>query len=404
MRPSKTLSRQFFHSLTAVSLLWLLLPPACVSPGKGPGRQTVERIRAVQVLILEGESLEDLRPHLRSWRDAGFNTVIFRAFHLAGDRYHGPAFEFPPGRSQGVFFPTNRAPVNKDLVTPIVENCREERLRPFAWMVTRRAVNSQEELPRDEIFDPENGRFLPGETLDILDAANHRYLEGLFTDLAATGVDGILLQDDLALRMTEGFTASALDRFSAETGNRTPPYRHLFTVENEGKRYVKAGTGFDAWTRWKTGNIAALAHQLENAVAKVNPGTVLIMNQMYETFIDPENARLWLSQDLDIALEAGASYVAVMLYHRQMQEELSLGLAETLELVRGALEKHGRKLDQRRVILKFQTRDWATADPVPPEDLLAALMTAWDGEWSLALIPPPTEEQMLAIRAVMRGR
>ena len=402
MRPSKTLSRQFFHRLTAVSLFWFFFAAGCVLPGIKPDRQAAEKIRAIQILVLEGASVEDLRPHLHSWREAGFNTVILRAFHLPGDRPHGPAGGTPDG-STGVYFPTKQAPVIEDLLTPFVKLCREEGVRPFAWMVTRRAGFTNPNLPRDVIFNPENGQTRPGDTLDILDIVNHRYLKDLFTDLAATGVDGILLQDDLALRMTEGFTASALDRYFAETGDRVPPCNHLFMIENEGKHYVKAGPGFDMWTRWKTGNMAALARRLENAVTETNPETVLVMNLMYETLTDPGNGRLWLSQDLEVALETGPSYAAVMLYHRQMQDELGLGLADTFDLVYGSLEKYGGKINQPRFILKFQTRDWLTAEPVPAEDLLAALMTAWNGEWSLALVPPPTEEQLRAIGPVLKG-
>ncbi len=56
-----------------------------------------------------------------------------------------------------------------------------------------------------------------------------------------------------------------------------------------------------------------------------------------------------------------------------------------------------------RVILKFQTRDWNTGSALPAADLVSALKTAAHGGWSLALVPPPTEEQLRVISPILRG-
>jgi hypothetical protein len=377
------------------------LEPTALRPMPG---QVLTQIKAVQILILPGSEMEDFRPQLRQYRAAGFDTAILRAFHLPGDRPHGPAADSIGNIFSGVYFPTETVPLIKDLITPFVLLCREEGIRPFAWMVTRDARFDNLRLTRDGVYDPEKGGIRPGDALDILDLNNHRYLEKLFMDLAATGVDGILLQDDLALRMTEGFTESALKQYRMETGDRVPPYSRLKMVEKEGKRYVTADQSFSKWTQWKAVNLVTLARKLEEAVWSVNRDIVLIVNQMYETLTDPENGRLWLSQDFDLSMKKGPSYTAVMLYHRQMQQELGLGLAETIELM--DLTLSGRRLSVEpgtRIVLKFQTRDWTTGDSVPGDELASVLMTASRGGWSIALVPPPTEEQLQAITPILEG-
>lgn len=398
MRPSRTRSRSFSHSFPSCLFL-VLLAAGCVLPGTAASEPGAgERIQAVQIPLLEGESIEDLRSSLKRWREEGYNTAILRAFHLPGDRFHGPAAGSAAEDVQGVYFPTSLAPVVADLFTPFVNLCREEKVRPFAWMVTRRAAFGIKGLPRDAVFDPGTRRIREREFLDVLDKSVALYLEDLFSDLAATGVEGILLQDDLALRMTEGFSPSALARYALETGDSVPPPANLRVVVKEGKPSVRAGPGFDRWTWWKTENLAALGKRLQMAAQRTRPGTALVMNLMYETLTDPENGRLWLSQDLGVSLRAGPSRASVMLYHRQMQKELGLPFPEVLAIIREGLERIEGSVDQRRVILKFQTRDWTTSEPVAEADLLAALMTAWDGEWSIAFFPPPTEGQQRAMR------
>ena len=85
MRPSKTLSKPFFHRLITVSLFLFFFPTGCVLPGIRADAWTAEKIKTVQILVLEGASVDDTHLLLRSWREAGFNTAILRAFHFAGD-------------------------------------------------------------------------------------------------------------------------------------------------------------------------------------------------------------------------------------------------------------------------------------------------------------------------------
>jgi hypothetical protein len=98
----------------------------------------------------------------------------------------------------------------------------------------------------------------------------------------------------------------------------------------------------------------------------------------------------------------GPSYTAVMLYHRQMQKELDLELAETLKLMDHSLNGRQVRIEPRtRLVLKFQTRDWKTGASVSGDELARAMNTASKGGWSVALVPPPTEEQLLTIAPIL---
>ena len=347
------------------------------------------RVKAVQVLVIDDPDMESTRLWLRRYRKAGFNTVIIRTFHLRGDRPHLPAGPVTPD-TEGVYFQTDRAPVIKDILSPFTDICRQEGLRVYAWMVTRNARFGNEALPGDVSYDPAEGTLGRNPDLDIMDPAVEAYLKALFKDLAATGVDGILLQDDLASRMTQGFTVGNLNRYRRETGETSLPYRHLKTVHAEdGRTYLRAGSGFEPWVRWKSGRITSLARELENVVRTVNPRVRVAINLTYEALTDPDNGRLWLSHDLPLALKDGPTYAAVMLYHQQIQEELGMELPEVLALLERSLKDLEGTIEHRtRIILKFQTRDWTTGRPVQPDELMSALLTSWGRGWSIALVPP----------------
>jgi len=389
-----------FFCLLIVLTLALPCPPVeARSPDPSP-----PGIKAVQVIILETPSLKTFPSQLRRWKEAGFDTVILRAFHVAGDRPHGPAANLVREGSQGVYFPTDEAPVIMDLVSPFAAMCHEVGMKAFAWMVTRDARFGNARLPAEMVYDPPSGTIRPVPRLDILDPMVLEYLERLFADLARTGIDGILLQDDLSSRMAEGFSKGNIRRYMLETGAAVKPYLYLARASGgAGESRLTAAGGFDSWVAWKTRQLVRAARRLEDTVDKTAPGTPLAMNQMYEALTDPPNGRLWLSQDLRLSLDDGPRYAALMLYHRQMQEELGTGPAETLDLIGRSLEELGRKVAMPRVILKFQSADWATGDPIPAADLLGTLRTAGDGKWSVAIVPPPTEEQMRAITPVLGG-
>ena len=367
--------------------------------------QAVKRMKAVQILILPVDNVDQIRLLVRGYRDAGFDTIILRAFQLPRDRLHGPVSKVAEDTVTGVYFPTTRAPVITDLITPFVKACREEGVRPFAWMVTRDARFGNGSLPPEIAFHPDSGTLNPTPRLDVFHPAAQGYLEGLFTDLARTGVDGILLQDDLSSRMVEGFTEGNMDRYRTVSRDVVPPFLYLEQVTaDDGRSYLKTKPGFDRWIAWKTKGLISLARTLQDSAARVSPGISLVMNQMYETVTDPDNGRLWLSQDLASSLSQGPPYAAIMLYHRQMQKELDLDASGTRLLINNSLADLKEDIEHRsRVVLKFQTQDWDTGSTVPGADLVRTLNTAAQGGWSLALVPPPTEEQLRVLSPILRS-
>ena len=402
MRPSKLPSIKAALCLAAASLL---LSGCATTPRIASIDAHFPRMKGVQILVLESRDIQGIRSELERYKKAGFDTVILRAFHMTGDRLHGPAASSGTSTlpSEGVYFKTERAPVLMNILGPFVRISHELDMKAYAWMVTRMAAFSNTDLPTDVEFSAKDGMFHETDSLDILSSEVKPYLAGIFMDLAATGVDGILLQDDMVSRMGDGFTKANMARYRKDTGDRFPPYRFLRTrTGSDGRTYTVAERGFSRWVRWKTSRIVSLAHSLERSARLVNPEIFLAQNLTYEAVTDPDNGRLWLSQDLQQVLVSGPSYAALMLYHRQIQYELEMGFNDVLKMVEQSLSGLEGRLEQRsRVILKFQTRDWKTGATVPPEDLLSALLTAWGGGWSIALVPPPDQEQLSGVAAVL---
>ena len=105
-------------------LALLILLPGCVDRTiRAPEIQGLERIKAVQVLVLSPRDNRSTSLWLNRVRRMSFNTVILRAFQLKGDRYHAAAAGQPGIKSEGVYFPTRRAPVVKDMMTTFVRLC-----------------------------------------------------------------------------------------------------------------------------------------------------------------------------------------------------------------------------------------------------------------------------------------
>ena len=106
------------------------------------------------------------------------------------------------------------------------------------------------------------------------------------------------------------------------------------------------------------------------AARQVKPDLQFAVNLYYETVLDPENGMAWFSQSIEAARGFPFNYFSVMAYHRQMREELSLTLDETLDLmpllVKRAVDMAG---DPARVLMKVQVVDWNNSGLLPQEEM-----------------------------------
>jgi hypothetical protein len=274
------------------------VPVEGVEPGF-PMKKSLRPLRAVQVMFFSSTSYEEMERELEGLKSAGVDTVILRVFHNTGDRHH----RFVKPRSPaGVYFKTDHAPVVADVLAKVLEAAHERGLRVFAWMTTRHADYGLEGMAELACkgYDITTGKIVRCRGLDMFNEEAVRHLEGLFSDLASYPIDGILFQDDLILRHTEGFGAHAEGLFKKQRGISIDPAK--FYIRTTGTASVLYTASFWEWAAWKNKRLLAVAGRLKRAVRERNPRVEFVINMMYESVTNPPYALAWLSQDLSTAL------------------------------------------------------------------------------------------------------
>ncbi len=353
-------------------------------------RPRPDLLRAAQVMYFDGDTTQDIARELDQLKLGNINAIIVRVFHNQYDTVYRHV-EVAKGEDvgAGVYFKTGYAPVIADILGDIATMAHQRDISVFAWMTTRYANYGIEE--REDLackgYDLETDMVMRCKGLDLFNERNVERLEGLFRDIAAYDVDGILFQDDLVLRHTEGYGDVASVSYMAETGRRLDPaLMYIKRAPGKGVGYTEE---FWRWARWKNKKLLAVADRLKRVSAQENPRLKFAINFMYESVTNPGGSLAWLSQDLEKAKDVGFDYYSIMAYHRQIGEELDLDVAGASELIEGlvhdAVEIIG---DPKKVLIKLQTVDWHTGKRLPEDEVVTLLksVSAASGV-SLAVVP-----------------
>jgi biofilm PGA synthesis lipoprotein PgaB len=343
-------------------------------------------LRAVQVMLFNAKSYGEIEKELRSLKRAGVDTVIIRVFHNRDDR----VYPFAKARAPvGVYFRTTHAPVVADVLSTVLTIAHKNGLRVFAWMTTRYADYGLEDKPdlACKGYDISARKMVRCKGFDIFNERAVSHLEGLYSDLATYAIDGILFQDDLFLRHNEGFGGYAEALFKRDRGKVIDPEKfYLRSVETP---YVRYTPNFWEWTIWKNKMLLKVAERLKRVVRERNPRIKFAINLMYESVMNPPFALAWLSQDLESAKRTGFDYYSIMAYHRQMAEELDKGPEEVKELIGRMVEEAVRIVGEpHKVLIKLQTIDWNTREPISNAEVVALIRSIRGIEdVSLAVVP-----------------
>ncbi len=345
----------------------------------------VPGIRAAQVMFFDAKNRVELDGELKRLKAQGVNTIIARVFHNKDDRYYLFA---SPQKNTGVYFKTTHAPVVDDALSILLSLAHRHGLKVFAWMTTRYADYGVEDgSAACAAYDLKNSAYTRCKGLDLFNEKNVRRLEGIYSDLARYEIDGVLFQDDLVLRYNEGFGPHMEAAFLKETGLFITP-KDLYSTAPDSPS-VQYTPLFWRWAAWKNKRLLDVAGRLRKVVKKKRPDAKFAVNFMYESVTNPASALAWLSQDLDAAVKAGFDYYSIMAYHRQMEEELEKGGPEVRGLIREMASKAGIAVgDPKRVLIKLQTIDWKTGQPLPDEEVVGLIRTLRSTSGvSLAVVP-----------------
>ncbi|MFV1951675.1 MAG: poly-beta-1,6-N-acetyl-D-glucosamine N-deacetylase PgaB [Nitrospinota bacterium] len=328
-------------------------------------------IHAAQVPTFQCKTLYEVENKIKEMKRSGVDTIIVRVFQNDGDRFYSFADR---NNRVGVYFKTPHAPLVDDILGDLVEIAHRNRMKIFAWMTTRRCDWKIYERPdlRGYKYDIESGGIIPTNGLNIFNKEVQRYLRDIYIDLAAYDIDGILFQDDLILRHTEGYSQEAVNLYMTESGHRVNPndmFRGIY--EKSGKYFVSYYTPkFWIWAKWKNRQILNLVEAMMGSARSVNPDLKFALNLYYETITDPKNALAWLSQDMNAALKCNFDYYSLMAYHRQIKKELQLSNKELYIFLKDMTTKMIDLIDNpNKILMKVQVVDWDTNIPIPHREI-----------------------------------
>lgn len=356
------------------------------------GARAVESLQVAQVSYLPARTYEEVGQEFRRMRAAGFDTVILRVFQNPGDRFYPFA---TPRAAAGVYFVTAEAKVVDDILPELIPRARAAGLRVFAWMNT---LSLPLETPwdlRGRRYDLLRGEIVAGEWLDPFHPEVRRRLLSLFRDLGRYDLDGILLQDDLVLRHTEGFSAAAMGAYYLANG-RFPDPIDFYADRHPGSPQVRSySPAFWEWARWRNRTLLQLAVDLRTAARQTNPRQQMAINLMYEALSNPQGALAWLAQDFEATRDAGFEYVSVMAYQRQMAKELKVTPETAVDLIRQMVRDGlARMSDPAALLVKVQATDFDSRQPIAAGEWQAVAAAVREaGATSVAVFPyhPPDE-------------
>lgn len=352
------------------------LPEVVLKPAKG--------LKAVQVMLFEGRTLEEVEGEIEGLKAAGVDTIILRVFHNSGDRFYRSA---APREKRGVYFNTSSAPVVDDILSGILSAAHRHGIKVFAWMTTRYAdygVEGDEDLACRG-YDIRSKGFVRCKGLDLFNDRAVERLERIYADLAEYEIDGVLFQDDLVLRHNEGFGARMEALFKKETGVEMDPESLYLRTDGQSVHYTEL---FWKWASWKNRRLLDIAGRLKGVVAKKRPEARFAINLMYESVTNAPYALAWLSQDLTEAARRDFDYYSIMAYHRQMGTELKRDPEEIRGMIERMVVDASASVGAEKVLIKVQTIDWSSGEALPDDEVAGILKSIRAKERvSLAVVP-----------------
>ena len=363
---------------------------------------STRRMLAAQVLVFRSRDYAQVEQCMVDLKNAGVNTLIVRAFQNRGDGVY--RFSRPQCKT-GVYFETSHAPVVDPVLPRIVSIGHRHGLKVFAWMETRKMpLHLADAEPFAALgYCFETRSFKPIRGWSIFDETVEKSLIGLYEDVVGSGVDGILIQDDLVMHQYEDFSPKAVALFSKETGRVLDPqtlYHGVFQDE-EGRWLVsRYSDTFWLWARWKNQKLLNLASKLIQVAKGANPEIEVAMNFMYESVTDPNNALAWLSQSLDEAMKLPVDFYAIMAYHRQMKKELQLSEGDAYNKISTMTATLLNAIDDpHKILMKVQMSDWDTRKEIPVDEANQVFRRINNqGQVSLAFIPYSSKVPLQVIR------
>ena len=287
-------------------------------------------VYGAQLFVLDAAYKNDLNRFFMEIKKQGADTVYLRVFHNAQDRVHlGLANPCPGG---GVYFESNNACVVANLLGNAVAAGHANGVKVHAWMATRSLSFLKGDAMLSRSFSP-NGGTVAGYGANIFNPTVRKTIKNLFLELAASGADGILVQDDFIIKYNEGADATACAAFIKETGIAcTADTFFAITKDKNGNSvFGKRTDAYQKWIKWKSEKLRDFLYEIRSEARLINPRLKWAVNIYYETPVFPDKGLAWYAQDMNMLRSAGVDYFAIMMYQEQIMKEMRLTKGKFLD-------------------------------------------------------------------------
>jgi len=310
-------------------------------------------------------------------RSLGVERVVFRVF------------ENMPEQEMGVTFKNRYRRPTKDLSQENGSLRKRLSIDSWAWMNTRSMAWEY----RKDLMDPAEWpgkRAQEDARLDLFNPAVVELIRGYYQDLARSGYQGILIQDDLILKRYEGLSLWGRKKISQWLGL---PGEFMKPCPEDPADAVN-------WRRIKLSQVNRVLAQIVGDVHESRPGTRVGVNVYYECALKPKNGEDWYAQSIPELVWTGVDEIHLMAYHRQMMKELGWSFGEMIPEYRRMLDQALEMAGSEHLVVKIQTRDWDNAQSIPAEELKAVVM-AVPQKVRLLIFTPVKEEEWKSVREVV---
>ena len=196
----------------------------------------------------------------------------------------------------------------RDGLSQLVPIAHRHGLSVFAAITLRRMTGVDPPFEwADWSYDPAQRQLHLSPYADLFHPVFQEYLVGFLTDLAGTGVDGVLFRAGAPLGPTEGFSAAGLRGFERDFQLRLDPDQ-LFSpsirgapvmpprdAQDQEKRYAP---DFWRWAGWKARESLKVMDRLRGAMRKQSPRLRFALEVHPEAISNPVEALAQYGEDL----------------------------------------------------------------------------------------------------------
>ncbi|MGH7164239.1 MAG: hypothetical protein ACREIS_01795, partial [Nitrospiraceae bacterium] len=271
----------------------------------------------------------------------------------------------------GVFFQTGSAVMLHDAFGELVPVAHRHGLSVFAAVTLRCMDWLAPQLGwHDWTYDRTRLQLRPSVYLDIFHPTFQDYLAGFLSDLAETGVDGVLFRNDAPLGPADGFSPYGIRVFEREfdvklvpgklfSSSGPAPLRARASESLASSRVPSSAPEFWRWAGWKARASLGITDRLMRALRARAPRLQFVLELHQQTVTNPLEGLVQYGEDLLEAKRFRFDYFFTV-----------LELSSDPSRMRSA-GQNGHKLVISRMVelIGSPERIWVTST-IPEEDLL----------------------------------